>query len=171
MDFFFKIREPCIQNAPLPFDMCVTWAWYTRLNISWNMLGKQNAFREQSSNQQLYRFVIERISLLNNSYSKSAFVVNQEGLFHVPVSLLRDSFGIKKSFEGRFVDVLARWLFTRETSGAGPAFIDALQLWKARVPTYNNHTVDKTHRYEHVLPSPWSLLLVPKKCKPWCESK
>lgn len=45
---------------------------------------------------------------MKNRRVESAFVANQQGIFHEPVCLPCDSFGVVYAFKARYVDVLVR---------------------------------------------------------------
>lgn len=122
------IGEPDFRNAPFPSDMCAAWAHYPRINITWDMLINQTTAREQSSNEKLSRNDIKCVPLVNNCRDKSVFVANHESVFQVAASVPCDSSGVANSFEARFVDFFARWLFTREASCANLTFIDVVKL-------------------------------------------
>lgn len=76
-----------------------------------------------------------------------------------------ESFGITSYFDARFRDDLAWWLFTRETSNAELAFMNIVDLWRARMPTYNDEHMICNHHQDMLLKADWGLLLVPKTCK------
>lgn len=88
-----------------------------------------------------------------NRRGRSALVANHQGLFQVPISLLCDSICVAKSFKAPFVNFLARWLFARGAPDANPAFMNVVDLWGARVPTYNKNALMRYHRYKHVVES------------------
>lgn len=91
------------------------------------MLKNRTATRERSSYEQLYWRDIECVRLVNNRRFRSSFVANRKGLYQVSTSVLCDCFAITNFFEANFVDVLAPWLFSRETLGANPAVIDVVR--------------------------------------------
>lgn len=90
---------------------------------------------------------------MNSRRVKRAFVANQQNHFQVPTSVPCDSFGVTNFFEARFVHFLVRWLFANETPRANPAFMEVVEVWGARVSTYNVEVSVRHHRYEHGLTS------------------
>lgn len=64
-----------------------------------------------------------------------------------------ESFGVTNIFKARFVDIRARWLFSRETHGSSYALMDVVDLWASSVTTYDNDALVYSHRYEHVVAS------------------
>lgn len=128
--------------------MYAPYVLHSTLNISCDLLENQTAAMEQPSKDQLCRADIKHVRLVNNPRGKSAFVANQQGLFQVPASVSTDSIGVANFFQARFLLVLARWLFTREPTVSNPAFINVLDLWRSRFPTYLDDTLVRSHRYE-----------------------
>lgn len=47
-------------------------------------------------------------------------------------------FVVANCFDSRFLELLTQSLFTREAPDASAAFIDVVDVWEARLPTYNN---------------------------------
>lgn len=89
--------------------------------------------------------------------------------FQVPISVACGSFGVAISFDAHLVDFLPRRLFIRETLGAYDAFMNVVELWKARVLTYNNVVLVYSLRYEHVEANCQELAFGARVCKSWCE--
>lgn len=87
------------------------------------MVQNQAASKKQSFNTQLYRPDIEPVCLVSDRRARGAFVAMQHGLFQVPISVPGDLLGFPRSFEARFMDVLAQWFFARDTPGANPASV------------------------------------------------
>lgn len=52
-----------------------------------------------------------------------------------------------------FVDVLASWYFAIQTLTVHLAFVDADELWEARVSDYSNDVLDRGHQCKHVIAS------------------
>lgn len=124
--------------------MNATWACWVRLNITCDMLENQTATMAQSSNQQISRLDIKRVCLVKSLPARSAYFVNQLGLLQVLAFIPCDSLRVEDSFDTRFMSVLARWLFTPEVFGAYLAFMAAVDLWEARIPTYCTFSVTHT---------------------------
>lgn len=59
--------------------------------------------------------------------------------------------GVANSSNAAFVDVLARWLFARETPDANPAFMRVVKMWGVRAPTYNDEFLVRDYLYEPVV--------------------
>lgn len=104
-------------------------------------------------NEQLYPLDIECVLLVNNCLVRGVFVANPQVLFQVSTSVAFHSFYVAKSFKARFVYILSQRIFSRQTPGANPAFIDVVELWGAKVSTYNDEALDCIHRNEPVLAS------------------
>lgn len=84
--------------------------------------------REQSSKEQVYRFDIEHIHLVNNRRDRSPIVANRNGLFQVTASMSCDSFGVANSLEARFVNALAQWEPVSEILGVNTALMNTVGL-------------------------------------------
>lgn len=149
------IGRPNVLNAPSPSVMYAAGAHYPRVNIRWNMLEEQISTKEQSSKEQSYRLHVKCGRNLNNLQVWSALVANQQDLSQVPSAVACDFFVVASYFKVRFVDALAQWLFTRETSSASPTCMEAVDMWGTSVFTTNNDDLIRNLRYENVL---WSLL-------------
>lgn len=130
------IGEPDVRNAPLLSDVYAAWACYPRLTLTWDKLKIQTATMDNRPTNS-YNGLKSSVSVLkNNRRDRCAFVANHKGLFQVPYFVPFDSHGVTNFFEACFMDDVTRWLFNWETSGANPAFINVLDLWRAMVATY-----------------------------------
>lgn len=65
---------------------------------------------------------------MNNRLVRSVFAANQQGIFQVSTFTSDDFFGVANSFEARFLDILAGWLFAREAPAANPTFMNIVEL-------------------------------------------
>lgn len=101
----------------------------------------------------------------------NAFVAGQQGLFQAPNSVPCESFAGANLFEACFVDVLAWWLFACKTPGAGPAFMNVVELWEARVAANDNDILVCSHCYEHVVRNRLDLLLVLRIYESCCQKE
>lgn len=84
------------------------------------------------------------MGIVNNRRVRTVFPACQKGVFQVSSSLPCDNFGLAN--EARFVDVLARWLFSTQTSTAHPTLMNVDELWKARAPDYTHDLFVRGHR-------------------------
>lgn len=151
MDLQLTSVEPDVRSTLLRFGMYAARVQYSKLSISLDMLKNHTATREQSSNKQLYRLFIALVHLVNNLSVKSAFYTNRQGRFQVSACLPSTAFGVAKSFEARFVNGLARWLFTRKTLSDNSVFMDIVNFWEVNVPTDSNDALVWSHSYGHVM--------------------
>lgn len=108
---------------------------------------------EQSSGEKLYRLDIERVLLVNSSLGRTSFVFGPQSVFQFPFSLSFDCFGLENCLEVLFVEVLALWLFAKQTPIAHPDFIYFEEIWEARVPDYTIDVFTRGHRYERIIAS------------------
>lgn len=147
------IRDLDVRNPPLLFSLDVAWARFPNLEITWYMLENHIAARQQSSKEKPCLLSIMLVHLENNRRARGAVVANQQGPFQVPATVSCMFFDIPDFIETLFVDNLARWLLAQEAFGLNPAFTDFVDLWRARVPTYNDDLLVRGHDYEHVVAS------------------
>lgn len=63
---YFTTGEPGVRNVPFSSDMYGPWVCYPRMSIIWYMFEHQIASKEQSLEEQLYWFDIERVLFANN---------------------------------------------------------------------------------------------------------
>lgn len=87
---------------------------------------------------------------MNKYLVGSALGTIQQGLLKVPVSLSCNSYRVSNFFDTCFVDVLARWLFSRESFGANSAIMNVVCLWRARASANRGDVFVCNHRYKHV---------------------
>lgn len=114
------------------------------------MLRNQTAIREQSSNEQLYRLDIECVRFANSPRVWIVFVASKQGLFQLLSSAPCDTFGVASCYKAHIVNVLAQWLFACKTPSANSAFMDVVELWKAKVSTYSSDVLVRNQWNGHV---------------------
>lgn len=126
---------------------------------------------EKLTNAHLYRIYGERVRLMSSRPDRSAFVDNPKSLFAVPTFVPIDAFGVGNSFEARFVDFLAQWLYARKTLGANPPIVDFVafrELDSRHITTTSWFVITDINM---LWQAAWDLLSMPRSYKSECEKK
>lgn len=90
---------------------------------------------------------------MSNRRVRIVFVFNLQNFFQVPTFVPRDGFGNANTFEARYMDVLAQWLFAPETTGTNPAYMDVVEQRRAWLSTNNRKFLVQNHCYEQFVTS------------------
>lgn len=97
------IGKPNILSDPLPLSLVLTWAQYSRCNITWATLKHGTASNDTELYNNHYMLDVEPVQQVEVNAVEQTFVCLTQKCYHVPVSTACDRIGVTEPYNVLFI--------------------------------------------------------------------